>query len=114
MGIEPLCSTHSNNIIVIIIAIISKYVTIRILYLKAKNHILSLSGLTNGPALFQYLMDKCLHGLLDETCAPYLDDTIVYSEDFDSHVMNIHSLLRKYIELNGFKNLCFYNVLNVA
>jgi len=43
-------------------------------------------GLTTDPSVFQRLMDLVLCGLTYITCLVYLDDIIVYSRDFDSHV----------------------------
>ena len=43
-------------------------------------------GLTCAPSVFQRLMDLVLSGLTYETCLVYLDDIIVYSRDFASHL----------------------------
>ena len=47
-------------------------------------------------------MEQCLEGLRDDVCIPYLDDVIVYSTDFDSHLADIQRVLRRLRE-NGIK-----------
>ena len=42
--------------------------------------------LSNAPAEFQRYMENCLTDVRDKFAFPYLDDVIVYSDDFDSHV----------------------------
>lgn len=46
-------------------------------------------GLTNAPATFQRLMESCLGELNAEALLIYLDDVIVYSKDFDSHLKHL-------------------------
>ena len=43
-------------------------------------------GLCNAPATFQRLMDHCLAGLKWHSVLVYLDDIVIFSKDFDSHV----------------------------
>lgn len=43
-------------------------------------------GLANAPGHFQRLMDLLLVGLLRETCLVNLDNIIVFSRTFDSHL----------------------------
>ena len=47
-------------------------------------------------------MEQCLEGLCDDVCIPYLDNVIVYSKDFDSHLADIQRVLRRLHE-NGIK-----------
>jgi len=49
-------------------------------------------GLTCAPSVFQRLMDLVLCGLTYETCLVYLDDIIVFSHDFDSHVGRLREI----------------------
>jgi transposase InsO family protein/dUTPase len=46
-------------------------------------------GLTNAPATFQRVMDSALAGLKWQTCLVYLDDIIVFSKTFDSHLKDL-------------------------
>lgn len=43
-------------------------------------------GLCNAPATFQRLMQRCLGGQVHDFLLIYLDDIILYSPDFDSHL----------------------------
>ena len=45
-------------------------------------------GFCNGPATFQRLMDMVLTGLQWTNCLVYLDDVIIFSHEFQSHLDN--------------------------
>ncbi|KAG1933960.1 retrotransposable element [Pimephales promelas] len=51
-------------------------------------------GLCNAPATFQRLMQRCLGGQLMDSTLVYLDDVIVYSPDFDSHLLHLEQVFR--------------------
>ncbi|CAF4163118.1 unnamed protein product, partial [Rotaria magnacalcarata] len=52
-------------------------------------------GLTNAPATFQRLMDLVLGGLKWSCALVYLDDIIVYSSTFQSHLQHLNSVLER-------------------
>ena len=55
-------------------------------------------GLTNAPATFQRLMECTLAGLTHEQCLIYLDDIIVFSSSFPTHLerlRNVFTALRQ-------------------
>jgi len=52
-------------------------------------------GLTCAPSVFQRLMDLVLCGLTYETCLVYLDDIIVFSRDFDTHLTRLREIFTR-------------------
>ncbi|XP_029920671.1 uncharacterized protein LOC115368614 [Myripristis murdjan] len=52
-------------------------------------------GLCNAPATFQRLMQQCLNGQLSESVLVYLDDIIIYSPDFSSHLQHLDEVFHR-------------------
>lgn len=52
-------------------------------------------GLGNAPATFQRLMQTCLGEQNLESLLIYLDDVIVYSADFATHLKHLDFVFRK-------------------
>ena len=52
-------------------------------------------GLTNSPGCFQRYMERCVEGLRDTICVPYLDDLIVFSPDFNSHLNHLRQVFER-------------------
>ena len=52
-------------------------------------------GLTSAPATFQRLMEQVLRGLHWKTALLYLDDVIVISPDFPSHLLRLEEVLQR-------------------
>lgn len=50
-------------------------------------------GLCNAPATFERMMDTILRGLKWKTCLCYLDDIVVFSPDFDTHLSRLKHVL---------------------
>ncbi|CAC5404176.1 unnamed protein product [Mytilus coruscus] len=59
-------------------------------------------GLCNGVATFQRLMEYILAGLNWETCLIYIDDIIVFSDSFESHLTRLGDVLDR-ITAQGLK-----------
>lgn len=52
-------------------------------------------GLCNAPATFQRLMQQCLSGQVAESLLVYLDDIIIYSPDFPSHLQHLDKVFQR-------------------
>ncbi|XP_062416225.1 uncharacterized protein LOC134107905 [Pungitius pungitius] len=52
-------------------------------------------GLCNAPATFQRLMQRCLGGQVHDSLLIYLDDVVVYSPDFDTHIHHLEQVFEK-------------------
>ena len=52
-------------------------------------------GLCNAPATFQRLMQQCLNGQVTESLLVYLDDIIIYSPDFSSHLQHLDEVFQR-------------------
>ncbi|UYV60745.1 hypothetical protein LAZ67_1002098, partial [Cordylochernes scorpioides] len=57
-------------------------------------------GLCNAPATFERNMEKMLGNLRWQICLCYLDDVIIYSSDFSTHLKRIEAVLRCFREAN--------------
>ena len=51
-------------------------------------------GKMNAPAGFQRFINNCLAGLRDTVCTAYLDDILIYSENFTEHVNDIKKSIK--------------------
>jgi hypothetical protein len=73
-------------------------------------------GLTNAPATFQKFMEYALTGLTMEQCLIYLDDVIVFSSTFESHLIRLRNVFQK-IRKAGLKlqpHKCHFAQLQVS
>ncbi|XP_063075849.1 uncharacterized protein LOC134465891 isoform X1 [Engraulis encrasicolus] len=59
-------------------------------------------GLCNAPATFQRLMQRCLGGKVHDFLLIYLDDVILYSPDFDSHLDHLEQVFTR-LQEHGLK-----------
>ena len=50
-------------------------------------------GLTNAPATYQRLIQQCLGNLNGTICLVYLDDIIIFSENFEQHLERLNKVL---------------------
>ena len=57
-------------------------------------------GLTSAPATFERLMEQVLKGLQWKSLLLYLDDIIVYSTDFNSHLERLRVVLERFKAAN--------------
>ena len=53
-------------------------------------------GMCNAPVTFQRLMEIVLSGLLWKECFAYLDDVLISSPNFDSHLAHLQEILINY------------------
>uniref|UniRef100_A0A8C7YMG5 Gypsy retrotransposon integrase-like protein 1 n=1 Tax=Oryzias sinensis TaxID=183150 RepID=A0A8C7YMG5_9TELE len=59
-------------------------------------------GLCNAPATFQRLMQRCLGNLVNDSLLIYLDDVVVFSPDFSSHVKHLEEVFER-LDQHGLK-----------
>ena len=52
-----------------------------------------LFGLMNAPATFQRTLDILLLHYRWKSCLIYMDDIIIFSKDFDTHVQDVRNIL---------------------
>ena len=52
-------------------------------------------GLTNTPASFQRFINEVLREHLDIFVIAYLDDILIFSENYDEHIEHIRKVLKK-------------------
>ena len=55
-------------------------------------------GLTNAPSTFQQCMDATLEGLLGDGVADYLDDIIIYSEEWQEHLRKLRLVFDRLLQ----------------
>ena len=52
-------------------------------------------GLTNAPATFQRLMEKCMGDMHLKECLIFLDDILIFSSTFEEHIRRIESAFKR-------------------
>lgn len=52
-------------------------------------------GLCNAPATFQRLMQRCLGNLVNDYLLIYLDDVVLFSPDFSSHLRHLEEVFQR-------------------
>lgn len=57
-------------------------------------------GLSNAPATFQRLMERCMGELNLRDCLIYLDDIIIFSDDIDGHLERLDAVFGRLAEYN--------------
>lgn len=59
-------------------------------------------GLTNAPATFQRLMERCMGELNLRECLIFLDDILIYSRTFEEHIKRINAVFSR-LQQHGLK-----------
>ena len=57
-------------------------------------------GMSNSAPVFERLMEKVLSGLTWKICLVYLDDIIIFSKSFESHIENLQEVFLRLREAN--------------
>ena len=57
-------------------------------------------GLCNAPSTFQRAMDSILAGLKWRSCLVYIDDVLVYSRDFETHLVDLRNVFERFKKAN--------------
>ena len=72
-------------------------------------------GLTNAPATFQAYINKALSGLLDTIYIVYLNNIIVYSNNYKAHTHHVQMVLERLREYELYINLkkCSFYVTSI-
>ena len=52
-------------------------------------------GLTNAPSIFSQLMDYILHGIKNKFATSYIDDVLVFSKDYTTHLSHLREVLTR-------------------
>ena len=52
-------------------------------------------GLTNAPATFQRLTERCMGELNLKECLIFLDDILVFSETFEEHLSRLEAVFSR-------------------
>jgi hypothetical protein len=52
-------------------------------------------GLTNAPATFQSCVNNALQGYVDDFCAVYLDDILIYSRNEEQYIQHLEKVMER-------------------
>jgi hypothetical protein len=56
-------------------------------------------GLTNTPIIFQNYINNILAPYIDYFCTTYLNNTLIYSHNFEEHQQYIHLVLNTFTKV---------------
>ncbi|XDV24073.1 hypothetical protein PO909_028351 [Leuciscus waleckii] len=55
-------------------------------------------GLANSPSVFQALVNEVFRDMLNQKLIVYIDDILIYSETFETHVQDVRAVLQRLID----------------
>jgi len=73
-------------------------------------------GLKNAPATFQHFINDVLSDYLDDFVISYIDDILIYSNNFEEHYVHVRKVLKKLLDNDLYVKLekCEFDIMEAS